>query len=86
MFESTAMGALLLTDASANLSQLFEPGNEVITYRSSAEAIERIRYYLGHPEEREAIAKAGQQRTLQNYNSRIRAEEALRIFSSLIPC
>ena len=85
MFESTAMGALLLTEESKNLTQIYEPGKEVVTYRSSAEAIDRIRYYLDHPDERETIARAGQRRTLQNYNSRIRAEEALRIFSSLSP-
>jgi spore maturation protein CgeB len=85
MFESTAMGALLLTEESENINQIFTPDKEIATYRNPEEAIDKIRYYLNHTDEREAIAKAGQQRTLQYYNSRIRAEEALRIFSSLSP-
>ena len=84
MFESTAMGALLLTEESENINQIFTPDKEIATYRNPVEAIDKIRYYLNRPDEREAIAKAGQQRTLQKHNSRIRAEEALKIFSSLL--
>jgi spore maturation protein CgeB len=83
MFETTAMGALLFTEEFENVAQIFEPGKEIVTYRSPADAVDKIRYYLDHNDEREAIAKAGQQRTLQYYNSRIRAEDALRVFSSL---
>lgn len=83
MFEATAMGALLVTDACRNLSEIFEPEREVVTYSNTAEAVEKLRYYLQHPEERETIARAGQERTLRCYNSSIRAREVLQIFSSL---
>src|SRR5437764_8907748 len=32
MFEATGAGALLVTDSGKNLSELFEPGREVVTY------------------------------------------------------
>jgi hypothetical protein len=83
MFEATAMGALLVTENSRNLAELFEPDREVITYRSILEAVERVKYYLCRPEEREAIARAGQERTLRDHNTRKRAEQALQLFGSL---
>ena len=56
-----------LTDAKANLGDLFEVGKEVVAYRDTAEAVEMIRYYTAHPEERDAIARAGQERTLRSH-------------------
>jgi hypothetical protein len=85
MFEATAMGALLLTDACENVSQIFEPEKEIVTYRSPADAVDKIRYYLRRPEERMAIANLGQRRLLREHNSRIKADQALGMFSSLIP-
>jgi spore maturation protein CgeB len=85
MFEATSMGALLLTDACTNVTQIFEPGKEIATYRSHSDAVEQISYFLTHPEERNRIARLGQQRVLRDYNSNIKAKEALTIFASL-PC
>jgi spore maturation protein CgeB len=85
MFEATSMGALLLTDACANVTQIFEPGKEIATYRSHSDAVEQIGHFLTHPEERDRIARLGQQRVLRDYNNSIKAKEALTIFSSL-PC
>lgn len=83
MFEATAMGALLLTDACANVSRIFEPEKEIVTYRSPSDAVDKIRYYLKRPEERVAIANMGQRRLLGDHNSKIKADEALRLFSDL---
>ncbi|MCU1283542.1 MAG: hypothetical protein JWM53_7088, partial [bacterium] len=67
LFEATGMGTMLLTDAKDNLQELFEPGKEIVAYDSVGDAIEKIEYYSGHAEEREAIARAGQQRTLRDH-------------------
>ena len=67
LFEATGTGALLVTDLKENLHEMFEPGKEVIAYRSIDECVELVRYYLGHEDEREAIAAAGQRRTLQSH-------------------
>lgn len=83
MFEVTAMGALLVTEASPNIAEIFEPGREIVTYESAADAVDKLRYYLAHPEEREAIARAGRQKTLSCYNARARAEELLSMFDQL---
>ncbi|MFM6368666.1 MAG: glycosyltransferase, partial [Dolichospermum sp.] len=50
-----------------NLPELFEPEKEVVTYKSVEECIEKVKWLLDHPQEREAIAKAGQVRTLRDH-------------------
>lgn len=67
LYESTGMGALLLTEAAPNLNTLFEPGREVVTYSSEDELVERIEHYASHEDERAAIARAGHERTLREH-------------------
>jgi hypothetical protein len=75
LFEATGVGALLLTDWKENLGEMFEPGREVVAYRTHEECAEMVRYYLDHEEERAAIARAGQERTLRDHTYRVRMEE-----------
>jgi spore maturation protein CgeB len=73
LYEATGVGTMLLTDWKENLADLFELGKEVVAYRSPEECRDLLSYYLAHDDEREAIAVAGQQRTLaeHNYTSRM---------------
>lgn len=75
LFEGTGVGTCLLTDWKANLKEMFEPGKEVIAYRSPEECLELIHYYLEHDEERNAIARAGQTRTLHEHTYSHRMQE-----------
>lgn len=79
LFEATGCGAMLLTDAKDNLGELFDVGTEVVTYRSAGEAVEMIKHYLAHPEEREKIARAGQARTLAQHSYQSRMSELAQI-------
>ena len=67
LFEAAGCGALLITDYKENLNDLFEIGKEVVAYRSAEECAALINYYLAHPDEAEAIARAGQKRTLGDH-------------------
>jgi spore maturation protein CgeB len=67
LFEATGMGTMLITDWKVNLHKMFEPGKEVITYRTAEECADLIHYYLEHDTERETIARAGQERTLREH-------------------
>jgi hypothetical protein len=67
LYESTGVGTCLVTDAKSNLAALFEPDREVVTYGSPAECIEKVRWLLDHPAERDAIAQRGQARTLRDH-------------------
>jgi spore maturation protein CgeB len=70
MYEATRMGTLMLTDKSKNSTlNYFKDGEEVVEYDSLEDAIEKYNYYISHDKEREAIAKKGQQRTCNEYNS-----------------
>jgi len=79
MYEATGVGALLVTDWKLNSHEIFEPGKEVVTYRSPEECARLIQYYLAHDDEREAIARAGQQRTLQKHTFHNRMEELINL-------
>src|SRR5215472_1417512 len=79
LFEVTGTGALLVTDWKKNLHEMFELGNEVIAYRTPEECAELIGHYLEHESEREEIARAGQQRTLQEHTNYQRMQELVDI-------
>lgn len=86
VFEGTACGTLVLTDAVANgLSELFEIGNEIVVYQDDRDLLDKIAYYLAHEEKREAIARAGQARTLREHTYAHRMEKLLHIVSSSQP-
>lgn len=75
LYEATGSGALLLTDDKSDLSEYFEPGLEILTYRTASEAAEAIRYYTQRPQEVRAIAARGQTRTLGEYTYALRMQE-----------
>jgi spore maturation protein CgeB len=79
LYEATGMGALLVTDARSNLGELFDVGAEVIAYEDPHEAGELVRYYLDHADEAQAIAAAGQTRTLRDHTWTNRMERLSRI-------
>ena len=74
LYESTGMGALLLTDEASNLIELFDVGREVVTYSSARDCADKAEYYLAHPDEASTIAAAGQARTLRDHTWRDRME------------
>ena len=84
LFEATGVGALLLTDWKVNLNEIFEPGREVIAYRTPEECDALIEYYLEHDEEREAIARAGQQRTLREHSYHARMQQVVDFAASSV--
>jgi SAM-dependent methyltransferase len=79
LFEATGCGALLITDYKDNLDDLFRIGSEVVAYRSAEECAALVQYYLHHPQEAEAIARAGRERTLRHhgYDQRMAATAEL---------
>jgi spore maturation protein CgeB len=73
---------MLLTDAKTNLGELFEPGREVVCYGDANELAALIHHYLQHDDEREAIAQAGQQRTLRDHGYDKRMGELVEILEA----
>jgi hypothetical protein len=75
LFEATGMGACLLTDWKQDLHEIFDPDHEVVTYKSAEECVEKVKYLLSHEKECEAIAAAGQRRTLRDHTFQRRAAQ-----------
>jgi len=79
LYEATGVGTLLITDWKENRQERFGPGKEVVAYHNAEECAELIQYYLEHHEEGEAIARAGQERTLREHTYYQRMQELVDI-------
>jgi spore maturation protein CgeB len=84
LYEATGVGAFLLTEAHPNLSELFEPDREVATYRDDADCLAAIERYLADETGRQAIASAGQARTLTDHTYRQRMAELVGIVENYL--
>lgn len=67
LFEITGVGACLLTDWKKNLPEMFNIDTEIVTYKNTAECIEKVKWLINHPKECHMIGKAGQIRTLKDH-------------------
>lgn len=84
LYEATGVGTMLITDWKENLHEMFELDKEVVTYKSADECAEHIKYYLEHDKEREAISRAGQERTLKEHTYFQRMERLVEIVSEYL--
>lgn len=83
LFEATATGSFLLTEWCDTMPHVFEDGKHLVTYRSMDEAIDIAKYYLEHADEREKIAKAGMEHTLENHTYQHRVVHAFNVIEDL---
>lgn len=84
LFEATGVGSCLLTDEKKNIQDFFKPDVEIVTFKSTQDCIEKIRWLLNSPLDRERIAKAGQKRCLEQHTFRHRAEDLYHIIKKQI--
>ncbi len=78
LFEVAGLGSLLLTDEKTD-RKCYEDGKEMVIYISAHDCVKKIRYYLAKEKERQAIAKAGRNRTKKDHVYKIRMRELLGI-------
>jgi len=67
LYEATGCGALMIVDKGRNLSDIFEPDRDVITYSSIDECVAAVRRMLSDEAACAEIAAAGQRRTLSEH-------------------
>ena len=79
LFEATGVGTLLVTDWKENLQEMFEPGQEVLTYRTPAECAALVQHYSNQPQEAAGIGCEGQRRTLREHTYARRMQELMDI-------
>ena len=75
LYEATGVASCLLTDWRPNMPELFAVDSEVVTYKTAAECVEKVKYLLDHEAERQTIALAGQKRTLRDHTFDNRAAQ-----------
>lgn len=74
-FEIPACGGFMMAEWSPRHAELFEEDLEAVFFRSDAELLEKVRYYLARPQECAVIAARGRARALSSgydYESRMR--------------
>lgn len=76
-FEVPGSGGFLLTESAPSLERYYQPGREVATFSSPDELVRMARHYLAQPEQRDAIANAGYERTAAEHTYRRRFEQIL---------
>ena len=78
-FEAPMSGALYCTGYSDELSEMFEPDKEVLVYKNQHELLEKVTFYLEHPEEAERIRQAGYVRALSEHTYQQRFKNLFRV-------
>jgi len=76
-FELAACGAFQLCDDRKLLSELFEVGEEIITFSSLEDMREKMEHYLAHPEERKAVCERARARVIRDHSYGRRIEQML---------
>ncbi|MBW2661270.1 MAG: glycosyltransferase family 1 protein [Deltaproteobacteria bacterium] len=74
-FEAPMCGALYCTGYTEELAEMFEPGEEILTYRDEGELLDKVKYYLKHEGEGENIRLAGRQRALKDHSYQRRFDQ-----------
>lgn len=74
VFDVLASGGFLITNYQPELTEIFEPGNDLAVYENMTDLVTKVMWYLEHGEERERIAKNGLEkvRKLCTFEQRIK--------------
>jgi spore maturation protein CgeB len=76
LYHLPANGVMQISDCADHLHRVFEPGREIIGYHRASDLIEKLKYFLEHESEREAIARQGYRRTMRDYRFELVARQA----------
>lgn len=63
-----ACGGFVLTNWQPEIAECFADGQDIVTYRSLDECMDKAAYFLEHEEERRTIASAGQRRVKELFS------------------
>lgn len=74
-FEVTGLGSCLVTDRGKELAEFFDIENDIVTFETVDECLEKVRFLLNHPEEIERISKNGQRTTLSLHTVKQRCHQ-----------
>lgn len=84
LFESTGVGACLLTDMKNNLNEIFDVSKEIVAYESLDDCIEKAVWLSRNPQKAKEIAEAGMKRCLKDHTYVNRMETILKVIRNNI--
>jgi len=76
-FEVPGAGGFLLTEYAPGLERVYHLDKEIVVFKNTSELAGKIRHYLTHLSERDAIAQAGHERTRREHTYEQRMREVL---------
>ena len=80
IFDICMCGGFLLCEYIPGIEDYFEIDKEIVCFRDIDEAMDKIRYYLSHETERQAIAQAGWEKSKREHNQ---TAQLLKIFEEI---
>ena len=66
-FEIPMSSGFYMVEFMPELEKFYEVGKEIVCYQGKADLLEKVRYYLAHPAEREKVRLAGYQRARRDH-------------------
>ena len=81
IFDALAVGAFVISDSMDSIHEIFD--GSVVTYTGSDDLHQKIEYYMSHDEEREKLAKQGQEIVLQQHTFTQRIEKICSVMEML---
>jgi spore maturation protein CgeB len=77
VFEALACGSFVLCDRQRDALALFRDGEHLVSFSDGEDLAAKVRYYLEHPGERQAIARRGCEEALNRHTYAHRIEKLL---------
>jgi len=75
-FEVPMSGGFYMVEYMEELEEFYEIGKELVCYNDREDLADKIKYYLSHDREREAVRQAGYRRCLRDHTWQKRFEAA----------
>ena len=76
-FDVPACNGFLISDPNGEIGNLFVPGEEIVIYNDVPDLIDKVKYYLDHPREREGIVAAARDKVLRCHTMKHRMESMI---------
>jgi hypothetical protein len=67
--EIAIVGGFVLCEYAPGLERVFAIGEEIDVFHNAAELVDKVRYYLDHPEQRDTMARLAHERAVRDYDA-----------------
>ena len=84
LYIAVGCGAFYMCHHIEGIEDILEPDREIVTFRTEAEMIDKIRYYLGNQNLRRKIAGAGKERVLREHTYEVRMKDLMNIIEAVL--